>query len=213
MKGAIRGPGKFGQDGHFDADKATQAVWIDDHKELNVTKQLSIFAWVKWNKGGIKHVDPLWWPMIVMKASVNKTYLLFLDTGDGVNPNKPSIAFRMSGPGTVYSKETVKEEAWYHAAGTYDGNEIKIYINGKLSNFMPGGGAIAVTDNVLIIGAALNGRRFHGIIDEVGIYNRALTPNEVKGTMEGLAQSVDSKDKAAVVWGMLKSQVQNKLVY
>ena len=85
-----------------------------------MTKQLSIFAWVKWNKGGIKHVDPLWWPMIVMKASVNKTYLLFLDTGDGVNPNKPSIAFRMSGPGTVYSKETVKEEVWYHAVGTYD---------------------------------------------------------------------------------------------
>ena len=111
MKGAIRGPGKFGLGGHFDADKATQAVWIDDHKELNVTKQLSIFAWVKWNKGGIKHVDPLWWPMIVMKASVNKTYLLLLDTGDGVNPNKPSIAFRMSGPGTVYSKETVKKKS------------------------------------------------------------------------------------------------------
>ena len=127
--------------------------------------------------------------------------------------DKPSIAFRMKGPGTVYSKVTVKEEIWYHAAGTYDGDEIKIYINGKLSNFMPGGGAIAVTDNVLIIGAALNGLRFHGIIDEVGLYNRALTPKEVKGTMEGLAQSVDSKDKAAVVWGMLKSQVQNKLVY
>jgi hypothetical protein len=46
--------------------------------------------------------------------------------------------------------------------------------------------------------------RFHGIIDEVGLYNRALTPKEVKGTMEGLAQSVDSKDKAAVVWGNAK---------
>ena len=213
VEGANRKPGKFDMGAHFDADKATQAIRIDDHDDLNVTKELSVVAWVKWNKGGIKHVDPLWWPMIVMKAPVNQAYLLFLDTGDGVNPDKPSIAFRMKGPGTVYSKVTVKEEIWYHAAGTYDGDEIKIYINGKLSNFTPGGGAIGVTDNVLIIGAALNGLRFHGIIDEVGLYNRALTPNEVKGTMEGFAQSVDSKDKAAVVWGMLKSQVQNKLVY
>ncbi|HIB88867.1 TPA: LamG domain-containing protein [Candidatus Poribacteria bacterium] len=214
LKGASRKPGKFDMGAHFDADKATQAIWIDDHPDLNVTKKLSIVAWVKWNKGGIKHVAPIWWPMIVMKASVNQAYLLFLDTGDGVNPNKPSIAFRMKGPGTVYSQETVKEEIWYHAAGTYDGKAIKIYINGKLSNEKPGGGAIAVTNDVLVIGAAKRGDlRFHGIIDEVGIYNRALTPDEVKGTMEGFAQSVDSKGKVAVVWGMLKSQVQNKLVY
>ena len=198
LKGASRKPGKFDMGAHFDADKATQAIQIDDHPD----------------KGGIKHVAPIWWPMIVMKASVNQAYLLFLDTGDGVNPNKPSIAFRMKGPGTVYSQVTVKEEIWYHAAGTYDGKAIKIYINGKLSNEKPGGGAIAVTNDVLVIGAAKRGDlRFHGIIDEVGIYNRALTPDEVKGTMEGFAQSVDSKGKVAVVWGMLKSQVQNKLVY
>ena len=207
MKGATRGPGKFGLGGYFDADKATQAVWIDDHKELNVTKQLSIVAWVKWDKGGVKHVAPLWWPMIVMKASVNKAYLLFLDTGDGVNPNKPSIAFRMSGPGTVYSKERVKEEAWYHAAGTYDGKAIKIYINGKLSNEVAGGGLIAVSQDVLVIGAAKRGDlRFHGIIDEVGIYNRALTEAEVSQTMQGFAQNVNSTGKSAVIWAKIKSQ-------
>ncbi|MEE3193320.1 MAG: LamG domain-containing protein [Candidatus Poribacteria bacterium] len=207
LKGASRKPSKFGMGAHFDADKATQAIWVDDHPDLNVTKKLSIVAWVKWSKDGIKHAAPLWWPMIVMKASVNAAYLLFLDTGDGVNPNKPSIAFRMKGPGTVYSEETVTEEIWYHAAGTYDGKAIKIYINGKLSSERPGVGPIAVTNDVLVIGAAKRGDlRFHGIIDEVGIYNRALTLDEVEETMKGFAQSVDSKSKATIVWGMLKSQ-------
>ena len=64
-----------------------------------------------------------------------------------------------------------------------------------------------MTNDVLVIGAAKRGDlRFHGIIDEVGIYNRALTLDEVEETMKGFAQSVDSKSKATIVWGMLKSQ-------
>ena len=74
-----------------------------------------------------------------MKTPVNQAYLFFLDTGDGVNPNKPSITFRITDPSTAYSRETVKEEIWYYAAGTYDGKAIKIYINGELSNEVSGG--------------------------------------------------------------------------
>ena len=80
---------------------------------------------------------------LVMKTPVNQAYLFFfLDTGDGVNPNKPSITFRITNPSTAYSRETVKEEIWYYAAGTYDGKAIKIYINGELSNEVSGGGQL-----------------------------------------------------------------------
>ncbi|MBD3181695.1 hypothetical protein GF312_05335 [Candidatus Poribacteria bacterium] len=100
--------------------------------ELNVTDELSIIAWVKWNEDGIVHGEPLQLPMIVSKIPINAAYLLFLDTGDGANPNKPSIAFRMSGPGTLYSTVTVEEEKWYHAAGTYDGSsQIKQQLHGE----------------------------------------------------------------------------------
>jgi len=78
----------------------------------------------------------------VMKTPVNQAYLFFLDTGDGVNPNKLSITFRITDPSTAYSRETVKEEIWYYAAGTYDRKAIKIYINGELSNEVSGGGQL-----------------------------------------------------------------------
>jgi hypothetical protein len=209
--GATRVDGKFGPGAHFDGKKG-QVITIANHDELNVTKELSIVAWVKWDKGGIVHGEPRQWPMIVSKIPINETYLLFLDTGDGVNPNKPSIAFRMKGPGTVYSKVTVKDETWYHAAGTYDGKFIKIYIDGKLSNELGVTAPIAVTSDVLTIGANKDGtsNRFDGIIDEVGIYNRGLTEDEVQKTIKGFA-AVRPKDKIATVWGKLKRTMPNEL--
>ena len=89
-----------------------------------------------------------------MKTPVNQAYLFFLDTGDGVNPNKPSITFRITGPSTAYSRETVKEEVWYYTASTYGGKAIKIYINGELSKEVSGGGPIMVTNDIFVIGAA-----------------------------------------------------------
>ena len=204
--GAKRVQGKFGMGVHLDGGKGS-LVTVEDHKDLNVTKQLSIVAWVKWNKGGVVHEAARRWPMIVSKIAINQAYLLFLDTGDGVNPNKPSVAFRMKGPGTVYSKVTVKDETWYHTAGIYDGKAIKIYINGELSNQRNASAPIATTNEVLTIGAnkAGAGNRFDGIIDAVGIYNRGLTADEVAETMKGFAP-VEPHGKAAILWGRLKSE-------
>lgn len=205
--GATVGAGKFGFGVDLDGTKG-QLVTIENADDLNVTEELSIVAWVKWNEGGVVHGEPRQWPMIVSKIPINEAYLLFLDTGDGVNPNKPSIAFRMKGPGTIYSTVTVEEETWYHAAGTYDGKSIKIYIDGELSNEMNASVAIATTVDVLTIGANKGGtsNRFDGIIDEVGIFSRALNPDEVKQTMEGFDRMlfVKPSSKLATKWGSLK---------
>ena len=75
----------------------------------------------------------------MMKTPVNQAYLLFLDTRDNVNPNKPSITFRITGPST---------------AGTYGGKAIKIYINGELSKEVSGDSPIMVTNDIFVIGAA-----------------------------------------------------------
>lgn len=205
--GATVGIGKVGLGAELDGKKG-QVITVENADPLNVTEELSIVAWVKWNKGGIVHGEPRQWPMIVSKIPINAAYLLFLDTGDAPNPAKPSIAFRMKGPGTVYSKVTVKDDTWYHAAGTYDGKSIKIYINGDLSNEIAAAAPIATTNDVLTIGANKGGtsNRFDGIIDEIGIFGRALTPDEVKQTMGGFDKmlAVKPNGKLAAAWGLLK---------
>ena len=70
---------------------------------------------------------------------------------------------------------------WYHVAGTYDGSELKIYINGGIGATTAHIGAIDVSTGNLTIGinSEENDRLYNGSIDEVRIYNRALTEGEI----------------------------------
>ncbi|MBM3835837.1 MAG: DUF11 domain-containing protein [Verrucomicrobia bacterium] len=74
---------------------------------------------------------------------------------------------------------------FYHVAGSYDGNELRIYVNGVLENSEIIGPTRAYTGPApLRIGNNLNSNHgfagvFQGVIDEVAIYNRALAVGEV----------------------------------
>jgi hypothetical protein len=75
---------------------------------------------------------------------------------------------------------------WYHLVQTYDGTELKMYVNGQHEssttiNVAPGG--VANSDQpVRIGGGAPNSDHywFHGVIDDVSIYNRSLSEIEIK---------------------------------
>ncbi|KYK27216.1 hypothetical protein AYK26_04095 [Euryarchaeota archaeon SM23-78] len=69
---------------------------------------------------------------------------------------------------------------WYHLAITYDGSNIITYINGtEVNNIAQNTGVILTDDDPLLIGNIPGFQYFNGIIDEVRIYNRALTPEEI----------------------------------
>ncbi|MBU5537116.1 MAG: LamG domain-containing protein [Candidatus Aenigmarchaeota archaeon] len=69
-----------------------------------------------------------------------------------------------------------------------DNGFMGFYINGELNNFRTRIGTPTLTYfNVFNIGAELQGRSpFSGIIDEVRIYNRALSESEIKQLHSGL---------------------------
>ncbi len=70
---------------------------------------------------------------------------------------------------------------WHHVAGTYDGAEVKLYVDGVLAATTPHEGSIEVQEFNVTIGTNFEaeGRFYWGVIDEAHIYNRALTINEV----------------------------------
>jgi len=68
---------------------------------------------------------------------------------------------------------------WYHIVGTYDGQHVKIYINGRLKGSSARTGAMPSNGNNTVIGF-WNTDYFPGLIDEVRIYNRALLAEEIK---------------------------------
>ena len=71
---------------------------------------------------------------------------------------------------------------WHHLVGTYDGSAVKIYIDGVLDVSAPQTATPATNTKPLRFGVGRdNDQFFHqGLIDEVTIYNRALTAGEVK---------------------------------
>ena len=71
--------------------------------------------------------------------------------------------------------------AWRHFAGVYDGNELKAYMNGELDSVTALVSAANITTNELWIGgnSEYADRLYEGNIDEVLIYDIALTDEEI----------------------------------
>ena len=78
---------------------------------------------------------------------------------------------------------TFPTQEWTHLAMTYDGTELRSYVNGELDPnvFSVNGNLLSTADPVTIgnVNNAQN-RHFNGKLDDVGLWNRALTANEIE---------------------------------
>src|SRR4030095_9278626 len=71
---------------------------------------------------------------------------------------------------------------WKHAAMTYDGTSVRLYINGTLISTVAG--AHTTTNNPLEFGHwSVGGEYWNGLIDEVRLYTRALSQAEIQTDM------------------------------
>lgn len=101
------------------------------------------------------------------------------------------------------------DDVWVFLAGTFDGQDQKIYVNAKLDGTLANPGGYTNNDLMLRIGwdPHAQERHFVGVIDEVAIYDRALTPNEVEQNMNASLgiTSVDPAGKLSSTWGEIKA--------
>jgi len=83
----------------------------------------------------------------------------------------------------LFSSVTIPTNTWTHIAGTYDGSVMRIYVNGQLSNSTNWTRGIHVANSDLTIGCTMQfspTSYFNGQIDEVSLYNRALSDCEIQ---------------------------------
>ena len=110
-------------------------------------------------------------------------YELYVNNNtDGTIARRRKIIFNV-GNGTsarlAVSSAIPPTTTWIHVVGTYDGTNIRLYINGTLDTSNTGG--ISNPSTTFYIGNRrnLNSSNMNGIIDEVAYFNRALTSFEV----------------------------------
>lgn len=148
-------------------------IEVADHASLNMTSAVSFAFWCNTTStGGQYHT-------FIAKGNANG-YIMRVD---GAN-SKYEMYLKLGATlRNVKSATTIVNGSWKHIVGTYDGSTMKIYVDGSLSNSASFSGSIATTSAVLGIGHDITdgGNNVHliGAIDEVGIWSRALTSDEV----------------------------------
>jgi hydrogenase maturation factor HypE len=69
---------------------------------------------------------------------------------------------------------------WSHLAGSYDGSTLRLYVNGVQVATQALTGSLVTSSGALRIGGnSVWGEYFSGLVDEVRVYNRALSPAEI----------------------------------
>jgi Concanavalin A-like lectin/glucanases superfamily len=161
--------GKVGQAITFDGgdDKLTVST-----ATALAPKPLSVSFWAKSNR-----------PVSTYYGPIGMTTIESWTEGWGFyTPGSSEMRFFVEGYSTNYAAFTnLNPQVWHHYVGVWDGNNIYLYVDGVRGSVTDTySGAISIT-NPLYIGS-VDGQSsydWQGPVDEVRIYNRALSPKEI----------------------------------
>ena len=84
----------------------------------------------------------------------------------------------------AYGTATLPTNTWTHLAATFDGTTLRLYVNGAQVSSVAKTGSIVTSTNPLQIGGDnIYGQYFAGLIDDVRVYNSALSQSEIATDM------------------------------
>ncbi|MBU4265948.1 MAG: hypothetical protein L6243_07000 [Candidatus Altiarchaeales archaeon] len=200
----------YGNDGHIygtsfvsarfsqglDFDGHDDYVEIQDSGSLDITNEITMEAWVKHSTDDFKT-----WETIIAKGD-NSYRLHFYREYETFD-----MSLTIGGkPYNLDSSTKPVTGEWYHVAGTYDGSEMRIYINGELKDTMNASGDIDTVGYDLWFGdnSEVSGRNLNGTLDEVRILDEALTGDEIRADY-----GLDNGSHTVVVYARVGETVES----
>jgi hypothetical protein len=171
--------GKVGQAFQFSTfnGSASTQVNVADSPSLRLTNGLTIDAWINPNAPGVAD-NPILVKGNLSSANSQPYSILFVNAGASDN----RIIFRVGNASTfdsVVSNSNILLNTYTHVAVTYDGTTMSIYVNGSLDAFKTTTiGTLNQNSLPLAIGGGA--ADFSGAVDELEIYNRALSQTEIQ---------------------------------
>ena len=176
--GALQGdpqwaPGQVGDALEFDG--SDDFVDCGANEIFNIDTNITVMSWIK-----VQQFDKNW-QAIVTKG--DNSWRLHRSN------NTDNIAWGTSGldPTDITGSINVNDGEWHHVAGVYDGTQKILYIDGNIDISANTTGSIDGSTYHVNIGenAQQTGRNWTGLIDDVRVYSRALTMDQIKETMRG----------------------------
>lgn len=153
-------------------------VTVADANDLDFTTGFTIEAWVKPS-------TTTGWRTIAMKEATGSMPYGLYSTDDTGRP--PAVYGRVGAPGSevrATGGSVLSTTNWTHVTGTYNGSTLRVYVNGVQTGTANLSGNLVASTGVLRIGGnSMWGEYFGGLMDDLRIYNRALTPAEITQDM------------------------------
>ncbi len=158
--------GKFGNAGSFDG--VNDYINLGTNPSLHIPNNISIVAWIK--RGDLGAGEQA----IVGKGAVANGYTFEL--------YQSRLSFIIRGVAGYESINTISDTTnYYFVAATYDGSNVRLYINGTLDNTLAVTAQISNYTGNALIGAHGNlAAYFNGDIDNVRVYSKTLTGSEIQ---------------------------------
>lgn len=177
-------------DDAFSLDGIDDYVSIPGTAEFNPAGAFSVDAWI--------NADPQQSSPDHQFLVVDKSHGFSDGTGWALQGNADgTMAFVFGKGGTggnpanfvgASTSSSVLDGLWHHVAGVFTGTQLEMYLDGGLDNVTVFGGAPVGNDRDLAIGRSWGGgsptRFFHGLIDEVEYFERALSEADVQAIFD-----------------------------
>lgn len=146
-------------------------VRVPNSPSLNLSNAATLAAWVNFDVEGLISAR------ILMKDSYD---LAFADAG--LAERRAGFTVKTPSENLLLTPAPITQAGkWHFIVGTYDGSTMRLYVDGVQAAEGPATGDITPTSSDLMIGRnSENGEDIYkGIIDEIRIYNRALSSSEI----------------------------------
>jgi hypothetical protein len=164
-------------------------VTVADAASLDLTTGMTMEAWVYPTL-----LSGSWRTVMLKEQSTGMAYALYA----GEDAGRPSGHAFTSGEFDTRGTGALPLNTWSHLAATYDGTTLRLFVNGAQVSSRAVGGAMRVTAQALRIGGnAVWNEWFQGRIDEVRVYNRALTAPDIQADMTRPVASASVTARAA----------------
>ena len=190
--------GKFGNALKLNGE--TDWVEVPHADILTVDTNVTVMAWIN----AERHMGPnnQRWQGILSKGNSPRSYSFYTES--------PSECLHLSaaGSGSVCEAKIPLNE-WTHVVAQVEDGVHRYWVNGDHAgefadkNALPGA---ADTSSVFVGKTPESNREFLGLIDEVRIWNRALSMEEVRVEMETASTPVEPLGKLSTTWATLKSE-------
>ena len=159
----------------YDFDGVADDISLGSDDSLFPTDKITVSSWIK--------VEGQSGTQIILSTEVsdNGWQVRVYDNGDGTFDFASRIKTTSAYTTARESVNHLNIDTWYFVVMTWDGSNIKLYINGTLEETVALTGTIVYGTPSCVMGDAPRniGLNFDGILDEVGIWNRTLTSTEI----------------------------------